>query len=286
MEWMTRRKWLTRVGGIAAAGAFGAGLYAWRLEPHWVEVVRRKMTISNLPASLEGRQLVQISDIHIGEHVDDAYLISWFQRVAEWKPEIVVFTGDFLTLRSDGSLPIEKMERVLSHFPHGQLATIGILGNHDYGHRWSDPQAANNVTAIARNAGLDILRNKTRDVSGLQIVGFDDYWGTNFAGDKVLKDVDTDQPTLVLCHNPDVVDLPIWSGYRGWILSGHTHGGQCKAPFFSPPRLPIQNWRYASGQIELDDGRSLYVNRALGYSIRIRFNVLPEITVFTLERSV
>ena len=88
------------------------------------------------------------------------------------------------------------MERVLSHFPRGQLATIGILGNHDYGHRWSDPLAAEVVMGIARSAGFDMLRNQTRGVAGLQIVGFDDYWGTNFAGAQVLKPVDLDQPTL------------------------------------------------------------------------------------------
>ena len=266
--------------------AFGAGLYSWRIEPHWVEVVRRNMAIDGLPASLEGRTLVQISDIHIGDQVDDAFLIRWFHRVAEWKPDIVVFTGDFLTLRHDASLPIEQMERVLAEFPHGKLATLGILGNHDYGVRWSDAQAANVVTGIAQSAGLNMLRNRTQDIAGLQIIGFDDYWGTNFGGRRVLKDVDLTRPSLVLCHNPDVADLPIWNGYRGWILSGHTHGGQCKAPLFAPPRLPIQNKRYASGEILLDDGRRLYVNRALGYSIRIRFNVRPEVTVFTLTPSV
>ena len=286
MDRMTRRKWLNRVGRTAVGGALGIGLYAWRIEPHWVEVIRREMAIHDLPASLEGRTLVQISDIHIGHQVDDSFLISWFQRVAEWKPDIVVFTGDFLTLRPDGSLPTEQMERVLSDFPHGQLATLGILGNHDFGVRWSDPQAANVVTGIARSAGIDILRNQARDVAGLQIIGFDDYWGTNFAGARVLRGVDLDRASLVLCHNPDVVDLPIWSDYCGWILSGHTHGGQCKAPLFSPPRLPIQNKCYASGEIVLADGRRLYVNRALGHSMRVRFNVRPEVTVFTLTRSV
>lgn len=264
----------------------GLGFYTWRFEPHWVEVVRRNMAIDGLPASLEGRTLVQISDIHIGDRVDEAFLISWFRRVAEWKPDIVVFTGDFLTLRRDGSLPIEQMERVLSEFPHGNLATLGILGNHDYGVGWSDAQAANVVTGIARNAGFDMLRNQTREVAGLQIIGFDDAWGTNFAGRRVLRNVDLRQPSLVLCHNPDVADLPIWNGYRGWILSGHTHGGQCKAPLFPPPLLPIQNNRYASGEIALDDGRRLYVNRALGHSMRVRFNVRPEVTVFSLTRSV
>ncbi len=281
---LTRRKWIKRVAGTVALGTVGIGLYSWRIEPRWVEVVERSMAITNLPSSLEGRTLVQISDIHIGEAVEDAFLIDWFQKVATWAPDIVVFTGDFLTLKHDKSLPIDQMESVLSHFPRGKLATIGILGNHDYGVRWKDRQAADVVTGIAEDAGLDIVRNAFRNVEGLQIVGFDDYLSPNFGGAKVLKDIDLTPPTLVLCHNPDVVDLPIWSGYRGWILSGHTHGGQCKVPFLTPPLLPIHNTRYAAGEIPLSDGRRLYVNRALGHSMRVRFNVRPEVTIFRLTR--
>ena len=279
---LTRRKWIKRVAGSVTVGAVGVGLYSWRIEPHWVEVVERSMAIKNLPSSLEGRTLVQISDIHIGEAVDDAFLIDWFQRVTAWAPDIVVFTGDFLTLKHDKSLPIDQMKSVLSHFPRGKLATIGILGNHDYGVRWKDVQVADVVTAIAEDAGLDMVRNGMRNVDGLQVVGFDDYLSPNFGGKKVLKDIDLSPPTLVLCHNPDVVDLPIWSGYRGWILSGHTHGGQCKVPYLTPPLLPIHNTRYAAGEIPLSDGRRLYVNRALGHSMRVRFNVRPEVTIFRL----
>jgi hypothetical protein len=47
--------------------------------------------------------------------------------------------------------------------------------------------------------------------------------------------------------------------------------------------LPVGNHCYHAGEIDLGDGRRLYVNRALGYLRRVRFNVRPEITVFTLR---
>ena len=37
--------------------------------------------------------------------------------------------------------------------------------------------------------------------------------------------------------------------------------------------------------VDLGDGRRLYINRALGHLLRVRFNVRPEITVFRLTRA-
>lgn len=281
---MSRRTWLKRSAAIVAAGAAGIGIYAKSFEPYWVEVVKRPLPIKGLPAHLEGKTLVQISDTHIGERVSESFLIEWFQRVAEWKPDFVVMTGDFVSTRSDDSLPLESMRRVLKHFPRGTLGTLGVLGNHDYGKTWIDNHVASVVVSAASDVGIRMLRNDRCEIAGLQIVGFDDLWSPNFGHKKVIAQTDLTRPTITLCHNPDAADLPVWGDYRGWMLSGHTHGGQCKAPFLRPPLLPIKNRDYAAGEIALADGRHLYVNRALGHSLQFRFNVRPEITVFQLTR--
>jgi predicted MPP superfamily phosphohydrolase len=141
---------------------------------------------------------------------------------------------------------------------------------------------ADKIVQILTDSGITMLRNETQEVHGLYIIGVDDYWGTNFNPYKLLKDIDHSKANLVLCHNPDMADEPIWGDYSSWILSGHTHGGQCKPPFLDPPVLPVKNRNYTSGQFELSGGRTLYINRALGHSWQVRFNVRPEITVFTL----
>ena len=99
---------------------------------------------------------------------------------------------------------------------------------------------------------------------------------------KVMKLYDSKKANIVLAHNPDVCDLDIWNNYKGWILSGHTHGGQVKPPFVNPPILPVKNKKYTAGIIDLSNERTLYINRALGHLWQVRFNVRPEITVFEL----
>ncbi len=275
----TRRKFL-RTGAAAIAGGLGAGVYTWRLEPHWLEITRRSMPINGLPPELEGATLAQLSDLHVGPRVDSGYLTQVLERTAALEPDIVAFTGDFITHNSD--ISFDELARVLEHWPHGRLATVAALGNHDYGKNWRQPEVAARVRRRARDAGITVLRNQVLDVSGLRISGLDDLWGTNFNPRPALESLDPGQPALTLIHNPDAADRPVWDGYRGWILCGHTHGGQCKPPFLPPPILPVKNRRYTAGEIELTAGRRMYISRGVGHLMRVRFNVRPEVTLFTL----
>ncbi len=283
----TRRRFL-RAGGTALAGGLGAYGYARWVEPHWLEITHREMPLENLPPALEGKTLVHLSDLHVGNRVDSEYLKSVLDRTAALEPDIVAFTGDFITNNQAftagyDSLGAGKLARVLEHWPRGRLATVATLGNHDYGKNWKRPEVAAKVQRQAHGAGITVLRNATLDVEGLQIAGLDDLWGTNFNPVSTLKRLDPDRPALALCHNPDAADRPIWRDYRGWILSGHTHGGQCKPPFLPPPILPVVNRRYTAGEFELTGGRRMYISRGIGHLLQARFNVRPEVTLFTLR---
>jgi uncharacterized protein len=269
---------------MAASGAVAAtaGLYAWAIEPRWLEVVRRPLPIRDLPRGLDGRTLVQISDVHVGE-VGESFLIESFQEIAELEPDIVVMTGDFMSYHA--RIFDEQLARVYRHFPKGRLATLAVLGNHDYGPRWAHAEVAQRVVDTVAPFGITVLRNSMSDVEGLQIGGLDDMWGQALDGDALFSRIDRARPSLVLSHNPDTVDLPIWRDYRGWILSGHTHGGQCRPPFLPPPILPVRNHRYTAGEFALAGDRRLYINRGIGYIVPVRFNVRPEVTVFELQRA-
>jgi uncharacterized protein len=129
--------------------------------------------------------------------------------------------------------------------------------------------------------GVTFLRNQVLEVEGLQIIGLDDWWAHAFEPTP-LRQVSSARASIVLSHNPDTSDLPVWQGYEGWILSGHTHGGQCKPPFLPPPLVPVQNRRYTAGEFTLDGRRRLYINRGVGHLLRVRFNVRPEVTVHEL----
>lgn len=281
---LTRRQWIKVVAGGGLLGALGVVGDTFWIEPHWLDVVTRDLPIANLGPKLEGKRLIQISDIHVGPIVDEGYLIRALDIVAQLAPDFLVLTGDFITSQRDGTAPLEQARRVYAHLQPPRLGAIGILGNHDYGPGWSNNATALNVSQLLNDVGCSVLRNDSLTVAGLRFIGYDDLWAQQF-GPKLMSNLlPSPEPTIVLCHNPDAVDLPAWSNYKGWILAGHTHGGQCKPPFLPPPLLPVKNKRYTCGEFDLHDGRRLYINRGLGYLRRVRFNVRPEITVFTLRR--
>jgi len=303
---MHRRHFLAAGAGAIAAAA-GVGVYTWQVEPFWLDVVRRPMPLEHLPPTLEGRTL-QISDVHVGPRVSSEYLVRAFDVGRELAPDFVAYTGDFVSYRS--AHEIAELARVLRRAPRGRLGTVASLGNHDYGRNWRSIHVADDVSRVASDAGLMILRNDARTISGLQFAGLADFWSPEFGvqhgmpptgalvapapsqfarpgtdAGAALRLLTSGQPTVVLSHNPDAQDLSIWDGVRGWVLAGHTHGGQVKPPFLPPPILPVRNKRYTAGTFDVGPGRTLYINRGLGFLYQVRLGVRPELTLFALTRA-
>ena len=278
---MKRIEFIKRASLVTLGTVVFTGIYTWQIEPFWLEFVQMKMPIRNLPKSMVGKTIMQISDIHVGNRFDYQYSIDAFKQAQKLEPDIVVYTGDFVSYEDEKQH--DQLDEVLQHVVKGKTGTVGILGNHDYGQQWSQSKVADRITSQLESAGIFMLRNEYLKVDGLKIIGFDDYWSPFFEPEKAMVHYNKEEANLVLCHNPDVCDLDVWNNYQGWILSGHTHGGQCKPPFLPAPMLPVANKNYDSGEIDLQDGRILYINRALGHLWQVRFNIRPEITVFELE---
>ncbi len=257
------------------------GLYTWGIEPTWAEYVRLRLPIRSLPTVLAGRTLVQLSDIHVGDRVSSGYLAGVFAAVARMNPDIVAYTGDFISYAGPDTL--DQLRRLADRLPRGRLGTVAVMGNHDYGENWIQGEVADAVGQILTGVGCVVLRNEAVDVHGLKIGGLDDLWSGRSRGGPWMSGLNS--PALMLCHNPDACDLPGWGDYQGWILTGHTHGGQCRPPFLPPPILPVKNTRYTAGTFDLAGGRRLYINRGLGHLTRVRFNVRPEVTIFELARA-
>lgn len=276
---MTRRRAFQAVagGGVAVPATIFGWARWW--EPHWLEVNHAPLAIPHLPPAWRGKTIVQVSDLHIGSTNPD-YLESVVATVNELQADLLVITGDILDSHFAGS--DQTITRLLSPLKHGKVATLACLGNHDYGRRWREDHVADMVETTLSDIGIKVLRDRRVRIDGLDIFGLDDLWCRNFQASKILEGADAERASICLCHNPDAVDRPVWGDFQGVILAGHTHGGQCKPPFLSPPKLPVRNKRYVNGFYDVGSGRRLHISRGVGYGLQARFNCRPEVNVFEL----
>jgi predicted MPP superfamily phosphohydrolase len=176
-----------------------AGIYAWQIEPFWLEFVKVKMPIRNLPKDLEGKTLMQISDIHVGKRFDHRYIIESLRKATELSPDFVVYTGDYVSTYKD-QVHYGELKEVLNSSVKGKLGTVGILGNHDYGRNWSQAVVADNICGLLLENGITVLRNEQIKIGGLNIIGLDDYWGLNFKPGVVMRNYEETEANIILSH--------------------------------------------------------------------------------------
>ncbi len=274
---MARRRRLAVASALAGLGGL---LYAREVEPRWVEVVRKELTLPRLAPEFDGYRIAQIGDLHLDDWTKPARLTRIAERVNAERPDLIVVTGDFASYSAkklDAETLVGALRRLAA--PDGVLA---ILGNHDY---LTDVKL---IRHCIKEAGLTELLNEVatlerRDAT-LHIAGIDDVMEGRGRLDLVLKELPENEAAILLAHEPDFADVASATGRFDLQLSGHSHGGQVRFPVLGKAILPPFSQRYVRGLHEVG-GMLLYVNRGLGtVHARLRFGCRPEITTLTLRR--
>jgi predicted MPP superfamily phosphohydrolase len=167
---------------------------------------------------------------------------------------------------------------------------FAVLGNHDFSvrnalgiRRYRHLHQA--VATALTTHGIRVLRNETVTLSRagarLHVTGVEDLWSRVCDLERAFHGLCATVPRVVLAHNPTTIEM--LDGQRcDLMLSGHTHGGQVKLPLVGPVGLGPKARRYAAGFFQRD--RSiLYVNKGVGFGVRLRYRVRPEVAVFVLR---
>ena len=135
----------------------------------------------------------------------------------------------------------------------------------------------------------------TRGDSQIALAGVDDPVNEMDRLGDALEGIPDDLFTLLLMHSPDGVAEAAVRGVDV-VLSGHTHGGQIRLPWYgalythSHLGKRMSDGYYSRDRLRkaigIRPGRTqLYVTRGLGVSgLALRFLTRPELTVITLRR--
>ncbi len=260
-------------------------IYSTWIEPFRLGVTRQKYQTAKWRVDASPLRVLQVGDIHVERigprerHLNEV--------IADLKPDVIVFTGDFVNLsntddpRSEGDIRaiisrweaplgvycvsgtplVEPLERVQA-FVRG-LDNLKLLPN-----QWASINTPGGALNIL---GLVVTHDMNRDRDMLT---------------KMMMTVPESGLNLLLMHPPDIAPEANELGIDLY-LCGHTHGGQIRFPLigavFSSSHLGNQ---FIMGRYELGN-TTLYTSRGVGLeglgAPRARFLCPPEIVLWEIS---
>lgn len=233
--------------GLPWAVAFGLGFHpAWPWLPYGaallglfdslftreevVDVVLDGATVPDLRRVARGTQraprplrIVQITDPHLGPFMSVARLRRLCERAVRRDPDLILLTGDFLTMESQGDP--QHLTQALEPLRGLPGRVFACRGNHDL-------EAPHVVARALASAGVTLLIDESAHVEtgngAVEVLGIDFRFRERAAH---IAQVIARHPRrsgelrIALLHDPGAFQH-VPDGAADLVLSGHTHGGQ------------------------------------------------------------
>ena len=252
---------------LASCSVFG--IWPRFIEPRMLKTTELTWQLPRAASHLDKLKILHITDLHFHSKMPTAFLEKIVRRVNRLKPDLIVFTGDFLCYSH-----LENPEQLCSFLCrlHAPLGSFCTFGNHDYSRYVSlnaegkydlvtppnpitgvfrglktllSPAVPMNgvsektltiplheeLCALLRKTPFKLLENTTVTLPiGLNLTGLGDLALGRCRPQTAFAGYNTQVPGIVLSHNPD--SLPALLEYPGdWVLTGHTHGEQIHIPW-------------------------------------------------------
>ena len=215
---------------IAPAALAMAGIGFWNAR-RTAKVVHVDVAIADLPAALDGFCIAQISDIHVGPTIKNAYLERIVARVNQLDADVVAITGDLV----DGPV------HALGHLVHSlqdlrsRHGTFFVTGNHEYysgASEWIDKLRSLNIRVLMNEHVVvqHAHANALLEPASMVIAGVTDFNAHHFDSSHQSSPAQSlagapEGFKLLLAHQPRSAQAAASAGFDLQI-SGHTHGGQ------------------------------------------------------------
>jgi len=229
------------LGGVLFGFSFFLHLYGtWKSGR--AEITRIDIAVPGLPEAWRTKKIVFVSDFHLGKVWRREFTEKVAGKIRALAPHAVFIGGDLYDgVACDLKDVIEPLRSLRP--PHG---VYFITGNHEY--FLSDIAPA---LAAIRNVGIRILEDERVDIDGISVIGVSDksdkdtaHREDHFRKILNLKRLKTrnheekhfekrlngtgaqgDQPTILLKHEPDYLEIANEAGIALGLF-GHTHHGQ------------------------------------------------------------
>ena len=250
--------------------------------------VTYECSFENLPEAFDGYRIVHLSDLH-GKIFGDRQK-RLIRRIISLKPDIVVSTGDMVSVNGKG---LNSAALIASSLTENGIPMLYISGNHE---AWLNGYGA--VKEVLTSRGCTVLDNRIyiaeRGNDRITFIGIGDQRlfrtkytdGTEGFSLKLKQLCDYSEGfRILLSHRPHFAEFYSSLGVD-LVFCGHAHGGQIRLPFVGGLYAPEQGFlpKYDSGKHEIG-GMTEIISRGLGNSsFPIRFLNRPEVSVTVLKK--
>lgn len=248
-----------------------------RPEPPVAE--RIELSLPGLPAAMEGRTVLHLSDLHIRRYRP------WFRKVISMcsriTPDFVCMTGDYMSWPRDEAASLKVMGDLIAAL-RPRVGAYASFGNHD-------------TEAFKRMAskieGVVWLEHRAAVLANFGIT----FLGTSTPCDLIQTIVDARELEqrvgvqgksyrILLGHEPSILITCAELGVQ-WALLGHTHGGQVRFglpfAFHNSSNIPLE---HSSGILRCRDSVGT-ISRGLGESyFDVRLFCPPQLPLYVLKR--
>lgn len=271
---------------VGVAAALLAALFGWMfVQARALPIIRSTVVILPYPADVPRTpiRVALITDTHLsGPDNSPARLARTFDLVNAQRPDLILLGGDYVS-RDKPFGQIYRDEDTIKPFArlHAPLGVFAVLGNHDISRFTHDTNER--IKGAFRDLGVPLLENQAVRRGPLVIGGVPDLHKGRADIAAVLAAMRRlGGAPILLSHTADAMEHT--KGWRGLILSGHSHCGQVALPYFGALYVPADTGtRYACGRYD-EGGRTLIVSGGVGTSgLPLRFFAPADVWIVTIR---
>lgn len=251
-------------------------------------VVRTSLAKPDMPQGLMGKQLLFISDVHMGWMYPERAVLRLREQIRAIAPDLILWGGDLAESRT----ALHRFLDLVSGLrpPMGMFSAVG---NNDVEH---EPVAA--LLGAAGAAGIRLLVNECARIQvaggSLLILGMDEPKHGTPDMNLLTTRAEPSELRILLLHSPSALqEMPDdLAAPPDLILCGHTHGGQLCAFGLNPYTVGYEGGLhrknfFVTGEHQLGAARLIVSNGVGTTALPLRVGAPPQLHLvsFTNEKN-
>ena len=208
-----------------------------------IKVTKHNINIPKKESNIEELKIVMISDLHLGNIINNSRLSNMVEEINNLKPDLVLIAGDIIDDNIEPFLK-QNMGETLKKLK-AKYGIFASTGNHDY--------YGGDVEELITNledSGIKVLTDEYIEINNsFLLVGREDIAVESYCKRKresleeILSNANKKLPIILIDHTPSNLKEPMENGVDLQV-SGHTHRGQIFPGRYITEKLFEVDWGY------------------------------------------